>query len=106
MVLLYARAWHQGHHGVRGLLTATLCDLSHSFALLAKFKAGKAGGESVSALLHSRTLTEFSGQSCAHAWIEWSNSVPLSGAILRHARIDGWACEWWENTGSYAARTA
>ena len=48
-----------------------------SFALLAKFEAGKPGGESVSAsvctdalpvfsvsvLLHSRTLTEFSGQS-------------------------------------------
>ena len=48
-----------------------------SFALLAKFEAGKPGGESVSAsvctdaltvfsvsvLLHSRTLAEFSGQS-------------------------------------------
>ena len=31
-----------------------------SFALLAKFEAGKPGGESVSALLHSRTLAEFS----------------------------------------------
>ena len=31
--------------------------------LLPKFDAGKPGGESVSALLHSRTLTEFSGQS-------------------------------------------
>ena len=28
--------------------------------LLPKFDAGKPGGESVSALLHSRTLTEFS----------------------------------------------
>ena len=52
-----ARAWHQGHHGVRGLLTAILCrrkqlDL-HSFALLAKFEAGKPGGEYVSASLCS-----------------------------------------------------
>ena len=31
-----------------------------SFALLAKFEAVKPGGKSVSALLHSRTLTEFS----------------------------------------------
>ena len=31
-----------------------------SFALLAKFEAGKPGGESVSAPLHSRTLAEFS----------------------------------------------
>ena len=35
-------------------------DLSHPFVSLAKFEAGKPGGESVSALLHSRALTEFS----------------------------------------------
>ena len=45
-----ARAWHQGHHGVRGLRTAILCrrkqlDLPHSFVLLPKFEAGKPGGE-------------------------------------------------------------
>ena len=60
-----ARTWHQGHHGVRGLLAAVLCRGKQlifpiSFALLAKFEAGKPGGESVSALLHSRTLAEFS----------------------------------------------
>ena len=45
-------AWYQGHHGVRGLLTAILgrrkqLDLPHtSFALLPKFDAGKPGSES------------------------------------------------------------
>ena len=52
--------------GVRGLFAAVFrhrkeLDLSHPFVSLAKFEAGKPGGESVSALLHSRTLAEFSG---------------------------------------------
>ena len=61
-------------HGTRGTTGPEDCLLLYSvvgnslifpisFALLAKFEAGKPGGESVSALLHSRTLTEFSGQS-------------------------------------------
>ena len=58
-------------HGTRGATGSEDCLLLYSvvgnslifpisFALLAKFEAGKPGGESVSALLHSRTLTEFS----------------------------------------------
>ena len=52
---------------VRGLFAAVFwrgekLDLSHPFVSLAKFEAGKPGGESVSVLLCSRTLTEFSGQ--------------------------------------------
>ena len=63
-----AGARNQWHHGVRGLFAAVFrhrkeLDLSHPFVSLAKFEAGKPGGESVSVLLHSRTLTEFSGQS-------------------------------------------
>ena len=55
-------AWYQGHHGVRGLFAAVFrhrkeLDLSHPFVSLAKFEAGKPGGEFVSALLHSRALT-------------------------------------------------
>ena len=59
-------------HGTRGTTGSEGCLLLYSvvgnslifpisFALLAKFEAGKPGGESVSALLHSRTLAEFSG---------------------------------------------
>ena len=58
-------------HGTRGTTGSEGCLLLYSvvgnslifpisFALLAKFEAGKPGGESVSALLHSRTLAEFS----------------------------------------------
>ena len=57
---------YQGHHGVKELLTAILCcrkqlDLSHSFAILSKFKAGKPGGKCGSALLFRRALSQFSG---------------------------------------------
>ena len=61
-------------HGTRGTTGSEGCLLLYSgvgkslifpipLFLLPKFDAGKPGGESVSALLHSRTLTEFSGQS-------------------------------------------
>ena len=39
------------------------CAPCHAAPRVPKFDAGKPGGESVSALLHSRTLAEFSGQS-------------------------------------------
>ena len=56
-----AGAWYQGHHGVRGLFAAVFRHRKELDLSLAKFEAGKPGGESVSALLHSRTLAEFSG---------------------------------------------
>ena len=60
-------------HGTRGTTGSEGCLLLYSavgnslifpisFALLPKFDAGKPGSETVSALLHSRTQTEFSGQ--------------------------------------------
>ena len=60
-------------HGTRGTTGSEGCLLLHSgvgkslifpipLFLLPKFDAGKPGGESVSVLLYSRTLTEFSGQ--------------------------------------------
>ena len=67
-------------HGTRGTTGSDDCLLLYSgvgkslifptpLFLLAKFEAGKPGGESVSALLYSRTLTEFSGR-------HWGNPVP------------------------------
>ena len=59
-------AWYQGDHGVRGLFAAVFwrgekLDLPHPFVSLAKFEAGKPGGESESASLCSDALPEFSG---------------------------------------------
>ena len=52
-------------------------DLPHPFALLAKFEAGKPGGESASASLYSGAPSEScaqrriqGGQSCAHDRID------------------------------------
>ena len=61
-------------HGTRGTTGSETCLLLYSgvgkslifpipLLLLPKFDAGKPGGESVSVLLYSKMLTEFSGQS-------------------------------------------
>ena len=55
-----------GTTGVRGLFAAVFrhrkqLDLSHPFVSLAKFEAGKPGGESGSASLCTDALPEFSG---------------------------------------------
>ena len=77
------------------------CAPCHAAPRVPKFEAGKPGGESVSALLHSRTLTEFSGQSGRRVWgrsavQHCASSVfwETPGQSCAHARIDGRACEW------------
>ena len=78
-------------HGTRGTTGSEDCLLLYSgvgkslifpirpFALLAKFEAGKPGGECGSALRAGRFRET---QSCCQRRIEWSNPVGLSGAIL------------------------
>ena len=64
-------------HGTRGTTGSEGCLLLYSvvgnslifpISFAFKFEAGKPGGESVSALLHSRALTEFCGQSGRQVW--------------------------------------
>ena len=67
-----ARAWDQGHHGVRGLFAGVFrhrkqLDLPHPFVSLAKFEAGKPGGESAPCYIARRSQS-FPGDTAILRW--------------------------------------
>ena len=106
-----ARAWHQGHHGVRGLLTAILkqLDLPHSFALLPKFEAGKPGDIAgrFRSFPYSGALPEFSGRRdnpvvnaglngailCPAGLSPWSNFVVNAGLTAKRVMVKKTLCQ-------------
>ena len=77
-------------HGTRGATRAVCAvfwrgeklDLSHTFVFTSQIRRREPGGKSVSALLYSRALTEFSGQSGRRVCAVARGAIAGASALL------------------------